>query len=193
VKLIRFVAIVACSISLAVGCSTPSSPPTTPKPQESASNPESSTTGSTPNVPREQLDAAIKLLDPLGISYDELGDDAPLTTPLPTFSGANGVGGTELKKLVDLPFPFALRLNETKVTDEDLKELVKLEHLTYLNLGDCDITNSGIENLAAVPNLEVLFLENTKITDAGVPAFAKFKRLRAICLDKTEILSTPSM
>jgi hypothetical protein len=59
----------------------------------------------------------------------------------------------------------ALRLRNTRVTDDGLAQLARLERLQSLHLGSSIITDAGISKLKSVSTLNYLFVGCNKVTD----------------------------
>ena len=141
-----------------------------------------------PQPAQEQFEAAVQAFGRLG-GYPELHTGPTIVS----FVIPATTNDEQLKEIPSVPFPLALNIHSTRITDAGLKELVKLKHLSslaLLGLPEKDvgrITNAGLKELANVENLSSLLLNGTQITDAGMTEVSKLKHLSSLYISHTQV------
>jgi hypothetical protein len=159
----------------------------------------------------EQLKAAQEAYAKVGGTY--AAKTHPVTgQTVHQFLFRGGLGGGDLTKLPDLPFPYgwtlggdrsitdaslnglkgrkwliSVHLYNTKITDAGLKEFKDLPNLAHLALGETAITDEGLEHLKGLKSLAQLGIYGTMVTDAGMKHLLGLTELRWLMLGKTKV------
>jgi len=159
----------------------------------------------------EQLKAAQEAYAKVGGTY--AAQTHPVTgRTVHQFLFRGGLGGGDLTKLPDLPFPYgwtlgsdrsitdgslkglkgrqwliSVHLYNTKITDAGLKEFKDLPNLAHLALGETAITDEGLEHLKGLKSLAQLAIYGTQVTDAGMKHLSGLTELRWLMLGKTRV------
>lgn len=108
-----------------------------------------------------------------------------------TFTLPQGSRDDRLQKLPDVPFPFALNLQQTNLTEAGIRELKKFKTLVRLNLAYSPVTAALLHELAELPALQELDLTAVKVPGRGfvgaleeaeMKELARLKRLTTLRL-----------
>jgi hypothetical protein len=93
----------------------------------------------------------------------------------------------DLKAVPDVPFKFALCLDDSKVTGRGLTYLKRLPHLTHLELRYTSIGDGDLKALNGLVQLRGLDLQHTNVTDAGLKELSGLSQLEDLNLCGTQV------
>ena len=150
---------------VAMAAPTPVALPSKPRPREQYRP---------PNVLQEwktapdaaQLKVVREAVEKLGGRYSTT--NSVTYSDFPTLELEKTATDDTLRKLPDVPFPFALTLNGSKVTDEGLKELKRFDSLVALGLRDTKVTDAGVKVLGGLKSLRALNVKDTGVKGDGL-------------------------
>ena len=100
----------------------------------------------------------------------------------------NGIDGSVLASLRDLPALRQLRLIGVSLDDDDVEELARFPKLTSLCLSSCPINDAAVAKVAReLPELEHLCLSGTKITGDCLSELSLLGALKDLQLHETAV------
>jgi internalin A len=150
-----------------------------------------------PKLPKEFAKATIEAWEKRGFIAGWRGTNSAgevafaeqakaLRNAMPAFRAAKATDDAGLKSLPPAEIPFALMLNNTKVTDAGLKELAGLPNLVSLDLTSTKVKGTGLSALAGL-NLTSLEIRSNDLPDAALSGIAGLTKLSYLGLGNNEV------